>query len=463
MLKRSFAIAATIALVLTGVVANAAPKPKPKPYSPSQTVADRCGYDSSLKGQAATAQIYLNSVGNCTGAGKIVASKMSNLRPKTSLSPQSDFSDLAMCKLPQPNGAKEFRGFPSGNTDYYSKKHHPASGSVIQVIGVSAKDAPAGKNLPSQDYKLYLDSLKSWFSNVNNSAKPVTIRVADKWYDLGEEIAPYKLTHKPDPPRKLEISQKIISLVDADIDFTGVGYVLVVMPAGTPFAVAEQAGLGGSNSAEGQIFNMSMAQPANFKIGQRSAWSGFLSINMFIHELYHPGFNMGDQVGDGRWTYENRGMGQWGMFAAGNTDMLHWHKWLLGFTTDSQVKCAPKETPSTTWLAPGSTKTDKQKMIVIPFSSTEAIVVESVRATGMNHKLSKEEQGALVYKLDMTDLRYDFGYEVQFPDSRKWAWTRYAMGHAPLKKGESFTYKGVKITNVEWGDFGDVIRVEPAK
>lgn len=461
MLKRSLAIAATVALVLTGAIANAAPKPKP--YSPSQTIADRCGYDSSLKGQASAAQIYLNSVRNCTGAGKIVASKMSNLKPKTVLSAQVEYSDLEKCKLPQPSGAKEFRGFPSGNTDYYTKKKHPAAGSVIQVIGVSAKDAPAGKNLPSQDYKLYFDALKSWLNNVNNSGNPVTLRIADKWYDLGEEIGPYKLTHKPDPPRKNEISQKIISLADSDIDFTGVGYVLVVVPAATPFSVAEQAGLSGPKSSEGQIFNMSLAMPANFKSGQQSMWSGFLGINMFIHELYHPGFNMGDQVGDGNWAYENRGMGQWGMFSGGNTDMLHWHKWLLGFTTDSQVKCAPLDATTTSWIAPGSTKTNKPKMVVIPFSSTEAIVVESVRATGMNHKLAREEQGALVYTLDMTDLRYDFGYEVQFPDSRKWSWTRYAMSHAPLKKGESFTYKGVKITNVEWGEFGDVIKVEPVK
>jgi M6 family metalloprotease-like protein len=463
MLKRSTAIVATIALLLTGVAANATPKPKPKLYTPSQTIADRCGYDSTLKGQAAAAQIYLNSVGNCMGAGKIVPSKMSNLKPKTAISKDGQYADIAKCKLPQPSGAMEFRGFPAGNTDYYSKKHHPAAGSLIQVIGVSAKDAPPGKNLPSQDYKLYIDSLKAWFGNVNNSASPVTVRVADKWYDLGEQIAPYKLTHHPDPPRRDEIAQKIISAVDGEIDFSGVGYVLVVFPAGTPFAVVEQAGLGGAKSAEGQIFNMSVAQPANFKVGQRSAWSGFLTINMFIHELYHPGFNMGDQVGDGNWVYENRGMGQWGMFAAGNTDMLHWQKWLLGFTTDNQVKCAPLDATTTTWLAPGSTKTNKPKMIVVPFSSTEALVVESVRATGMNYKLASEEQGALVYRLDLTDLRYDFGYEVQYPDQRKWSWSRYAMGTAPLRKGESFTYKGVKVTNVEWGDFGDVIKVEPVK
>lgn len=459
--KRSLAIAAAIVLVLSGAVANAAPKPKA--YSPPQTIADRCGYDPRLKGQAASVQAFLMAARNCNGPARVVDSQMPKGQPKSKLSGSSEYEELAKCKLPQPSNAIEFRGFPSGNVDYYSKKRHPASGSLIQVIGISAKDAPSGKLSPSQEYKFYLDGAKAWFSNVNNSPNPVTIRVADKWYDLGEEIAQYKLTHQPFPSRAAEISQKILSIVDGDIDFTGVGYVLVVLPAATPFKIAEQSGLRGGQTAEGQIFNMSVAMQPNFAPGQRSNWSGFLSLTMWIHELYHPGFNMGDQVGDAQWNFENRGMGQWGMFATGNTDMLQWHKWLAGFTTDSQVKCVSKVGASTTWLAPGSTKTNKQKMVVIPFSSTEAIVVESVRATGLNYKLSNVEQGALVYSLDMRDLRYDYGYEVQMPKEREGIRHRYAMGHAPLKKGESLTYKGVRITNVEWGNFGDVIRVEPAQ
>ena len=461
MLKRSLAIAAAIALVLSGAVAYAAPKPKP--YSPSETIADRCGYESRLKGQAASVQDFLYAARNCSGPARVVDSQMPKAQPTSKLSAAGDYLELGTCKLPQPSNAIEFRGFPNGNADYYSKKRHPAAGSVIQVIGISAKDAPAGKRSPSQEYKFYLDGAKAWFNNINNSGNPVTVRVADKWYDVGEDIAQYKLTHNGSNPRAAEISQKILSIVDKDIDFTGVGYVLVVLPAATPFKIAEQSALRGGQTAEGQIFNMSVAMQPNLARDQKSQWSGFLSLTMWIHELYHPGFNMGDQVGDGKWNFENRGMGQWGMFASGTTDMLQWHKWLSGFTTDSQVKCASKESVSTTWLAPGSTKTNKQKMVVVPFSSTEAIVVESIRATGLNYKLSSSEQGALVYAIDMKDLRYDFGFEVQLPKERESIRHRYAMGHAPLKKGESLTYKGVKITNVEWGSFGDVIRVEPAQ
>jgi hypothetical protein len=388
---------------------------------------------------------------------------MAASQPKSKLSLSTDYLELANCKLPQPFGAREFRGFPNGDTDIYSRKRHPAAGSVIQVIGVSAKDAPAGKLLPSQEYKFFLDAVRAWFANVNNSSDPVTIRVADKWYDLEEKLAPYKLTHKGSPPRVAEIAQKILTAADADIDFTGVGYVLVLWPAATPYKVAEQSALQGGQTAEGRIFNMSAAMQPNLALNQKSEWIGFLSLPMWIHELYHPGFNLGDQYGDGKWNFDKRGMGQWGIFASGTSDMLHWQKWLAGFTTDSQVKCASKEITSTTWLAPGSTKTSKQKMVVVPLSSTEAIVVESVRATGLNYKLSTVEQGALVYSIDTNDLRHGFGYEVQLPKAREWMRHKYAMGHAPLKKGESLIFKGVKITNVEWGEFGDVIRVEPAK
>ncbi len=461
MIKRSLAIVATLAIILTGAVANAAPKPKP--YSPKELVGDRCNREYGVKGYEAKLQGYLDSKYRCTGPNRIINSPVSKLKPKSILTPKVETQDLSFCKLPQPSGSNQFRGFPVGNDENYKLKRHPGAGSVIQVVGLTAPDAPAGKALPSQEYKFYLDKLREWFTNVNNSGEPVTVRVKDKWFDYGEPLKPLELSHKQFTEQTKQFSSKFVQQIDPEIDFTDVDYLIVVVPAATRYDVVSQTGLMGQRTSEGEVRNMSLLMQPNFDITQTHMFLNFLTIAMFIHELYHPGFNMGDQLGDEKWQYENRGMGQWGMFATGTTDMLQWHKWLIGFTTDSQVACAPLDLPTTTWLSPGSTKTGRQKLLVVPFSSTEALVVESVRATGLNYRLSKAEQGALVYKLDMTDLRYDFGYEVQFPDTRLWKPMKYAMGDAPLKKGETFTYKGVKITNVEWGEFGDVIKVEPVK
>jgi hypothetical protein len=461
MQKRLWALVAALGLLLTPALANAAPKPKP--YSPKESAFSRCDYEYDVKGYEAKLQSFLNSNGRCTGPNRIVNSVLPSSKPNTVLTLRSGLLDTALCKLRQPAGAIEFRGFPSGNDQNFANRRHPGPGSVIQVVGLTAPDAPAGKSLPSQEYKFYLDKFREWFANVNNSGEPVEIRIKDKWFDYGEKLEPLKLSHSQFTDQTKQFSTKFVKLIDPEIDFSNVDYLIVVVPVATRYDVISQTGMSGQTTDEGPLRNLSVLMQPNFDRSQTHTFLNFLTIAMSIHELYHPGFNMGDQNGDHLGWFENRGMGNWGMFATGTTDMLQWQKWLLGFTTDSQVACASASSTSTNWLAPGSTKTNKQKLLVVPISSEEAIVVESVRATGLNYKLKKVEQGALVYKLDMTDVRYNFGYEVQFPDSRKWKSLRYSMDTAPLKKGESFTYKGVKITNVEWGDFGDVIKVEPVK
>lgn len=461
MLKRAFAV--TLTLILASSTWSAVAAPKTKVYQPKSGLVSRCAIERGVKGYERKLQDYLNLTFRCLGPNRVANSSVSKSKPLTNLTPSGALLPLETCKLPQPNDLQEFRGFPVGNDENYKIKRHPGAGSIIQIVGLSAPDAPAGKLKPSLEYKFYLDQLNAWFKNVNNSSDTVEIRIADKWFDFGEPFAPYGLSHENFTEKTKEFSAKAIGAVDPQIDFTGVDYVLFVVPSSTKYDVISQSGLWGQRTSEGEIRNMSLMMQPNFDPTQSTKFLNFLTVTMFIHELYHPGFNMGDQLGNEAGDYENRAMGQWGMFATGTTDMLQWQKWLLGFTTDSQVACAPLDKPTTSWLAPGSTKTNKQKLLVVPISSSEALIVESVRATGLNYKLSQVEQGALVYTIDMNERRRDLGYEVQFPNRRPWASELYSMDSAPLKKGESFTYKGVKITNVEWGDFGDVIKVEPVK
>lgn len=474
MRKIAFSFLASFFLVLSVNTVGSQALPTSDKYSPSQAFADRCGPEKSLRGKALEIQKYLLLKNYCVTAMRVPESKISSGVPKIALSGDGSTSAIELCKPQQQNPVYGYRGFPSSNDTHYLKKRHPGAGSVIQVLGVSAPDARAGKNSPSQDYKYYLDFLKKWVSSIDNSGKQFKIRVEDKWYNLEEKLAPLNLKHENFGERHKRFGAKVVALADADVDFSDVGYVLVVVPAGTPSEVVWQAGLGWPNTAEGQIFNMSLSPPATFnpKIFPRSA--NDLAPLMWIHELYHPGFDMGDQYGDGNSKYKTSAMGAWGMFATGTTDMLQWQKWLLGFTTDSQVICANPNLTTANWLVPGSTKSSRDKLLVVPLSPTKVIVVESVRATGVNYKLTKPEQGALVYTVDVNDPRKDFGYEVQIPTHRiAKTWQaqdrpingvrRFPLDTAPLKVGEFVTVDNIKITNVEWGAFGDVIKVEKTK
>lgn len=465
-------VIASVLTIGTGHLSLAAPVPKS--YQPTQTFENRCSSEKGLTGFALKIQNYLAPVHSCVSAMRVPNSPVSSSSPKSALTTPTNFNSLEICKLQQPENLYWYRGFNKSNNAIFDKKRHPGPGSVIQVVGISAEDAPAGKTSPGVDYKYYLDFMKTWSKSIDNTGQGFTIRVSEKWYDYGKKLGPLDIRHENFGTNHKSFGQEIVDLVDDAIDFSDVDYVLAVVPAGTSPKIIWQAGLGWPKSDEGQILNMSVAPPAtlNKKFYPKSM-NGFAPL-MWIHELYHTGFDMGDQFGDGNNKYKSAAMGGWGMFATGTTDMLQWQKWLLGFTTDSQVICAKPDTESVNWLAPGSTKTSRQKLLVVPLTESKAIVVESVRATGANYKLTRAEQGALVYVVDLNDRRPDFGYELQIPRfrvSKTWqaddrpinGVRRYPLDTAPLKIGESVTVEGVKITNVEWGAFGDVIKVEKTK
>jgi hypothetical protein len=46
------------------------------------------------------------------------------------------------------------------------------------------------------------------------------------------------------------------------------------------------------------------------------------------------------------------------------------------------------------------------------------------------------------------------------PKNRSPGTVPYTFAEAPLRKGESVNYEGVKISIIESGNFGDVIKVE---
>jgi hypothetical protein len=98
----------------------------------------------------------------------------------------------------------------------------------------------------------------------------------------------------------------------------------------------------------------------------------------------------------------------------------------------------------------------------VPLSTTRAIVVESRRSTGYNYKYPTSSEGALVYIVDTTDSRHSYGVYVKRPLNRpdNRFGNGFSLGDAALKKGESITLSNVKISIIDSGSFGDVVKVE---
>jgi M6 family metalloprotease-like protein len=437
-------------------------------YVPAGYPNSRCSFDAQASPEMQVIENYLLSTDRCIGPVRVVPANLPAITPTSQLTLSSDLLNVELCKL-QTNQSNNtyFKGFPSpSQAARFALERHPGPGTVIQVVPVTASDAPTHGKSPTQDYQVYLDYLKSYFQYINDGQGSVQFRIPEKYIPMPQPIAHYGVTHGNDSDLATAFAADAISAADSSIDFSTANFTMILVPAGTPLNVIGENGFRDQVSQDGPVRNVMVEQPATFTKGERTATSGNSSPSMWLHEFYHPGLNLDDGDGDASMSgvYDDgRGMGSWGLMTGGTTDLLTWQKWLLGFTLDSQVRCASPSSTSVSWLAPSTVKTQHEKMLVVPLSSSSAIVVESMRANGLNYKLSSADQGALVYVLDETDTRHGYGYQVLYPDTRPFvqrAQGGMSMEFAPLRKGDSVTYKGVKISNIEWGDFGDVVKVE---
>jgi hypothetical protein len=114
------------------------------------------------------------------------------------------------------------------------------------------------------------------------------------------------------------------------------------------------------------------------------------------------------------------------------------------------------------WIAPSSVKSQEKKLIVIPLSQSKGIVVESVRPAGLYYKIPKISEGVLVYEVDLNIVGHGLGLKLVLPTNRNPDQPPFFLSQATLREGESVLSNGYKISIVESGSFGDVIKVEKA-
>jgi hypothetical protein len=464
---RKISAVALVLLVLSGCqTSELNGQVAPAIYAPTSDFKDRCDPDP----QTPKAWTNVANLAGCTNPFRIVSKSLTSARPVAKLSDLKDQLDVSKCKIEDAGGARDSKyiGFPTSTEkkQFFAERRFPSAKTVFQVVPISSIDAPAGSHTPNTDYDHYFAWIKDYLSYISDFGGDIEFRVPQKYIELSKPFAPFNVRHES---RDFDtFSNFVISQVDKQIDFTGANVILFVEPLGTDPKVIGQQHFNPVSTQEGKIYNVGSTYP-NDTVGTiydaGPIW--------WLHELYHGGLDLGDGFGDEKFQDgPNRGMGEWGLMSTGKSEFLTWHKWLLGFNEDSQVACLDSSQETITWLVPSSYKSQKTKLAVIPLSENKAIVVESIRAAGLNFKVGAEGQGALAYVVDTKDRRPNFGFTVLRVEGKTGYQGNYhdpnmvnfnSQNVAPLYVGESVIYEGVKITNVEWGEFGDVIKVEPVK
>ena len=363
-------------------------------------------------------------------------------------------SSLDACKLTEAR-INKFQpwniGFPRGTSD--NTPALPSTGVAnIQLIAVDFSDAVGtAEELTAADAQI--SEYNKWFEFTSKGALSFNWQYPKRWLRMSKSVPGYALV-KGDRATVLPMAQEIVSLADPSIDFTNSDFVFVLFPRSVRDL---NDGIGMANwrveSAEGPVKNL-FGGGDYFYRNNYELWS------YWIHEWGHPMGLAGHSPRSNLSIMDNQN---------GSSVTLNvWDTFFAGWMGADQLYCMPN-TQSTleTQLIPLERLQHGMRGVIVPISTTEALVVESHRAEGWGARLGAGTYGVLVYYIDTTK---DTDRSGESQGIVKEAWSKYVTPTTDtspdpsnalnklLLQGDTVTYKGITVTLTKTGDV-DTVRV----
>lgn len=317
----------------------------------------------------------------------------------------------------------------------------PSSGTVTwYLVPIDFTDLKGETNWRSRvDQQMRL--LSEYYELVSYGKLNIKWKIYDNWLTMPGDQAKFQIKLSGDYITTENFWKEAISLADSKIDFTGVQVVNFLLPKNQ--SVIKESAQGFPWTGDINKYNSSDGKLAAFTIlGEffegisRTYWSYWA--HEYGHTLgiphisgsrststFQPYDLMGNQ--DSR-----RELSGWSRFAV--------TKWL----EDKWVFCKDKLniTSELVNLSDLNSREDGNKLVVIPLSTTKALLVESRADTKFvgSDSVRGNTEGVLVYVYDAT---LGHNSEYLFPVS--------SVSDPILAKGESVTYEGVNIKVISVG------------
>jgi M6 family metalloprotease-like protein len=379
------------------------------------------------------------------------------VKPKTKITPVTQLAPTDTCRIAQ--GDMAIRNFSSGFP--LKPERMPLTAETKVAVLAVDFDGMRAKTNPQKDLADVFKAMNSYFRSA--ATKPVAFKfiTPSTYFNLPKKVEEYDLGGDffsgAFNGQKIEnywsYVRAAIAVADASVDFTGVKTIIVAGPPSITNAqigvfVAQAATSDQSfQTAEGPITNVLIR--GNDQNRDLANWTHEMGHMLGLTDIRNTE-NVGAQRSDG--------MGAFDLMANPRVpELTVWHRFLLGILNDDQIRCVTDGAASYHWIRPVAEKTKGVKGVVIPLGQYEALVIESRRSLGYDMALRKSQEGALVYALD-TRIRYRLSpMKIVYPTRSV---DRNEELDSALRRQESVTHRDWKITVVETGIFGDVVKVE---
>ena len=440
-------------------------------------VGDRCEKDPKVPAAWKAYQDITWNYPACPHPYRYVSGKLTSKTPKTVQNNRSELLSVDQCMI---------------SNFWATKRAEQARGEILgpnytlQLVPFQSPDYKMKSN-PQDDYKVWIKAFEDVMNKSSDLPFNFKVVVPDKYFMLPNTLKSYEIGYKywedyPDPrdkvvqPGVMRLVQDVVTAADPQIDFSKANHMWIIGPptANRKDLISWDLYKYTIQTQEKLMKRLYLAQnPFDYKFdlknrSQNDKKYGKMKSNYIFDGSGALGWSHYWGHSSGTFTtfasvqgYPDQMM-DWGIMQKKDSDWLALHKLILQMNSDDQVRCAPKDKVTTHWLKPSTIKGGYEKLLMVPISSSDYLAVESIRPYGYSYKIPKCQQGALVYVAHL----YGQGFNektIHVPATTK---KKGCPGRGPselgaLVKGDSVSYGGVKITVVESGDFGDVVRVEP--
>jgi M6 family metalloprotease-like protein len=370
---------------------------------------------------------------------------------QSSLSPTVQYLNVNSCKL------KSFNNQNGLNQSFNLPQYRVKSDRSIRVL-IFPIDFPDLISLsdPQTDFEYVAKGVSEFFSAMSYGKATFRWTIYPKFVRYGSNVSDANLGGR-NTSGYPSFHKEAMRLANLTLDLTQFDLVIFAPPRTTR---RDQIAIGpafGSNSPDqinatmldGQSYDATFPFTTAHEIGHLMGLADLYNFNASSDAVTDPAKRNAFEL-----QFKYMGIYDLMNWAGGlGVELTTWNRWLLNFITDDQIRCLPQG-ESITLLSPIEIN-GGIKGAVIPLSSTQAIVIESRRALGFDQGLRRESEGALVYKVD-TSIPNGMGpMRIIGRTGSNDIW----LQDAPLKLGETYLVEGYRITVIETGVFGDVIKV----
>jgi M6 family metalloprotease-like protein len=361
-------------------------------------------------------------------------------------STQESSQSVEQCQLPKSYQQTLSPGFPRDSALI------PSLGTIrsifIYVDFPDNKSTQNNKSFTSQ----YATGAKKFLETQSYGRAKFIFDSTEKTFRINKKSASYAITQDGQGDSR-GLIQDAINAADSSIDFSLYDFVTVLAPKDTKTILFSGAMTGGKGMFTSDEKEFSSAiwigknKLSNFN-QPGFGWSFYAHELGHVLGLMHPYYQRDGGPG-----------AIWDLMGNGGTsvpELIGWHRFLLGWLNNSQVRCLSKDslTQQQITLSPLSTKSSTTKIVMIPLNSKQALAIEVRRASTFD-KLLKTEEGTLVYRVDVTKGDDQGIITILGKKGTK----REGQTLETLRKGEKLSYEGITVQVMSSSKQGDTVRI----